>query len=199
MAVITLGYHGYNQTLRKDHILTDRTARLETVKRRGLRYLQGLFHQNVADLLKIIQWNIDNNVHLYRISSALAPHITNSELIRGRNVYTLAYKFPKRTKQILQQIGKLAKEHRMRLTFHPGIFVALNSPTASVITNSLRDIYYHFELFHAMRLWPYSDGAILVLHGGGVYGDKAAAMERWIDTYAHIPGMIRQFIVLEND
>src|SRR5271165_1582110 len=114
--MLTLGYHGYNKELRAEHILISRTTRLNTVAKKGKRYLQELFHKNVLDLLKIIKWNIKNNIHLYRISSDLAPHITNPKLIASGD--KLSYQFPKKTKKILEEVGQLAKEHKMRLTFH---------------------------------------------------------------------------------
>jgi UV DNA damage endonuclease len=42
-----------------------------------------------------------------------------------------------------------------------------------------------------------SDG-VMVIHGGGVYGDKAATIRRWIDRYHKLPESIRRRLVLEN-
>jgi UV DNA damage repair endonuclease len=40
---------------------------------------------------------------------------------------------------------------------------------------------------------------VFVLHGGGVYGDKKAAMKRWGETFDNLPKHIKDYVVIEND
>ena len=42
-----------------------------------------------------------------------------------------------------------------------------------------------------------SDEAVMVVHGGGVYGDKEATIKRWCEQYHQLP-VVRRFLVLEN-
>lgn len=70
----------------------------------------------------------------------------------------------------------------MQIDFHPGQFFVLNTPKESV--------------FDAMRIQPNHS---LVLHIGGVYGDKAAALSRFIENWALVPADIQKMIMLEND
>ena len=41
--------------------------------------------------------------------------------------------------------------------------------------------------------------AVVIVHGGGVYGDKASGRQRWVETYRQLPEIVRRRLVLEND
>lgn len=198
---IYLGYPSVNHTLRKEHILINRTIRQATIhklnlaqKNAGIKRLQELFCANVDDLLKIIEWNVKNKIHFYRISSGIAPHITNPEFLprdarASQLVYDMHVAAP-----ILRRIGEIARGADMRLTFHPGLHVALSSPNPKVITAAIRDLWYHYKILKLL-----GSGGAIVLHGGGRYDDKQAAMRRWVHIYTRIPARVRALIVLEND
>ena len=98
---IRLGYACINTYLRRRHIFTSRTARQETINKMnrefrssGMKFAQELLKKNLQDLLTILQWNEKNRIRLFRVSSEIAPHITNPYFIpkskRG-NPKTLAY------------------------------------------------------------------------------------------------------------
>lgn len=40
--------------------------------------------------------------------------------------------------------------------------------------------------------------SVMVVHGGGVYGDKEKTIERWCENYNKLPNMIKKRLVLEN-
>jgi UV DNA damage endonuclease len=40
--------------------------------------------------------------------------------------------------------------------------------------------------------------SVMVIHGGGVYGDKPATRKRWCENYLKLPEKIRRRLVLEN-
>ena len=40
--------------------------------------------------------------------------------------------------------------------------------------------------------------SVLVIHGGGVYGDKPGAIKRWVENYCKLPQIVRNRLVLEN-
>ena len=70
MEKLQLGYACINTELRKKRIFTNRHMRKATFESKGINYASELNLQNVKDLCTIIQWNIDNGIKLYRMSSA---------------------------------------------------------------------------------------------------------------------------------
>jgi UV DNA damage endonuclease len=201
MNKIYLGYPSINHSI--EGIKLNRTLRQNTIctleaqkKGSGIAHLQKLFYRNVEDLLKIIEWNVEHKIYFYRISSGIAPHITNIFAIcKNANTKSLLYNM-KIAAPLLRKIGEIAQSVNMRLTFHPGLHVALSSPNPAVISAALRDLLYHYKLIKLMRL---DKNAVIVLHGGGRYDNKSTAMNRWMHVYTHIHADIQKLIVLEND
>jgi len=198
---ITLGYHGLNHTLRKQHIFADRTVRqntLEQLKGKKIVYLKELCKRNVEDLYKIMLWNVENKIHFYRLTSGLAPHITNPVFIPKKYhhdyralVYSLEYLRP-----VFKKIGDLAKKYDIRITFHPGQHVSLSSSNEEIIIKSYRDLYWHAKILDMMGL---DYNSIIIVHGGGTYGDKPSAMKVFIKNFKRMPAALRRRIALEND
>ena len=69
-----------------------------------------------------------------------------------------------------------------------------------MIKNALRDLDYHAELLSLLKLPPQQDrDAVMILHMGGVFGDKAATLDRFRENYKTLPQGVKDRLVLEND
>jgi UV DNA damage endonuclease len=69
-----------------------------------------------------------------------------------------------------------------------------------VIANAVRDLEYHDEMLSLLKLPPQQDrDAVMILHLGGTFGDKAATIQRFRENYAKLSDSIKKRIVLEND
>jgi UV DNA damage endonuclease len=192
------GYAGINTVLRKEHIFMSRTCRLATIKNASTELVKEMMVKNLEDLLKILKWNKHNNIKLFRMSSEFAPHITNPELLGTadkKNFRKLAYD-PKFCAALLRKIGNYAKKHEMRLTFHPSPFIVLGTNNPDVLLRSKRELYFHSKILDLMGC---DLNSCVVLHGGGIYGDKPAAKLRWVAAFNGLPEMIKNRIVIEND
>jgi UV DNA damage endonuclease len=98
---------------------------------------------------------------------------------------------------LLPQVGALAKRYGHRLTTHPGQFTQLGSPHESVVRSSIRELEYHAEMLDRMGI---DQDGVMIIHGGGVYGDKAAALARMKSVIQHkLSARVRARLVLEND
>lgn len=64
----------------------------------------------------------------------------------------------------------------------------------------MRDLEYHDELLSLLKLPPQEDrDAVMILHLGGTFGDKAATLDRFRTNYSALSDSIKARIVLEND
>ncbi|KAG6897888.1 hypothetical protein C0992_009372 [Termitomyces sp. T32_za158] len=163
-------------------------GRLESLKKNGIGWVKELGKKNVEDLLTMIQWNEDNkNIRFLRISSEMFPFASH-----GDHGYSLDY-----CHDLLAEVGILANKYGHRLTTHPGQFTQLGSPRSEVLKSSIRELEYHCEMLDRMGIGV--DG-VMVIHGGGIYDDKAATIERIKRTVTELlPQNVRNRLVLEND
>lgn len=71
----------------------------------------------------------------------------------------------------------------------------MSSKDPKVIANSIRDLEHHAQVLNLMNLGPDS---VMIIHGGGVYGDKCSALERLKTNIRNLEPSIKQRLVLEN-
>ena len=187
-----LGYACINLTLAKNNpkITTNRSMVKKTFLNKGAIYAGELALQNVKDIIKILEWNLKNNIFFFRISSDIFPwasHYNISNLPQYNEI-----------KDKLLEAGHFAKKNNIRITAHPGPFNVLVSPNENVIKNTFIDLKMHGELFDMMKLEKsvYNKSNI---HCNGVYGDKKSAMKRFCINYKKLPISIQSRLTVEND
>jgi len=185
---VQLGLCCLNETLRaqKPTVFASRSIILRTLHEQGVDFLKEKILRNLQDLLIMMEWNEQNGIKVFRLSSGLFPHKSNA---RAQD-YSLNF-----AKRQLEIIGETAKKYNQRLTFHPGQYNVIGSPHEKVVESTTRDLLYHAEVLDAMNLPPDS---VMVIHGGGTYGDKEATISRWCNNYLEMPDPIRRRLVLEN-
>ena len=185
---IQLGLCCLNIELRecKPSVFSSRSVILKTLHEKGVDNLKAKIVENLQDVLIMMDWNEANGIKVFRLSSEMFPHISNP----NAPDYTLEF-----AKDLLKRIGEKSKKYNQRLTFHPGHFNCLGSPTESVIEHTIRDLDYHASVLDMMELGPDS---VMVIHGGGIYGDKNKTIDRWCEYDLYLPENIRKRLVLEN-
>ncbi len=189
---MNLGYACINLTLsdNKTKITTNRSMIKNTFLKKGLDYASFLSLLNCQDLIKILKWNVDNNINLFRLSSQFFPWASEYNL-----------KDLKHYSQIISTLfesGSFAKKHNLRLTAHPGPFNVLVSPNETVVHNTINDLSIHGEMFDLLGLdrTPYNK---INIHCNGVYGDKISAMNRFCENYQKLPISVQSRLTIEND
>ena len=185
-----LGYACINMTLGKQKITTNRSMIKKTFNERGINYASELGLQNVRDLVEIVKWNEKNNIKLFRMSSDFFPWSSEYKLSDMPHY--------NRIKNILAGVGHLANSYNQRLTSHPGPFNVLVSPNENVVSNTIRDLSIHGEIFDMMGLsqTPYNK---INIHCNGVYGDKISAMDRFCKNFERLPKSVQNRLTVEND
>jgi UV DNA damage endonuclease len=158
----------------------------------GRKFVQDLGIANARDIVKMIRWNERYGIKFMRLSSEMFPFASHD--VHG-------YKLAPFASEVLAEAGKVIGELGHRVTMHPGQFTQLGSPRKEVIIAAVRDLEYHDELLSLLKLPPQQDrDAVLILHMGGVYGDKASALARFKESYTTLLSpSIKNRLVLEND
>ncbi len=177
----------------KDEEIAFRTTTakvLSTMSRdEQLKKLSGICYDNSQSLLLAVQTVQRLGIGAFRIMSPLFPRMTHPEV--GYSLDDLPD--GEEISSLLADTRSFAQVQDIRLSFHPDQFVVLSSPHPKVVDNSIRELKYQAWLAEAV-------GAnVINLHGGGVYGDKLSALQRFCDVFTDLPENIRSRLTLEND
>lgn len=184
-----LGYACINLSLGSD-ITTNRTLTKKTFEKLGADYVSELALKNVSDIIKILEWNLKNDIKFFRLSSDIIP--------RDDMVALQDLKDFEQIKNKLKEAGDFAKQNNIRITSHPGPFVVLSSPHEHVVDNSIKNLELHGFIFDLMELDKTSYNKINI-HCNGVYGDKLSAMDRFCDNYNKLSDSVKNRLSIEND
>jgi UV DNA damage endonuclease len=185
-----LGYCCINTTLREKGIFTNRGMIKKTFLTKGTEYVSELVLLNLQDLFKILEWNLENNIRIFRISSTIFPWMSEYNL-KDLPQWNLI-------QSELTRIGNFVLENNMRVGFHPGQFCVLPSPTAKVVTNTINELDKSAEILDLMGL-PINHQYSLNIHVGGSYGDRISTMERFCTNFSRLSDSAKKRLVIEND
>lgn len=147
-----------------------------------------LIEHNLNVLESTIDYNIRHQNKMFRVSSSLIP-FGSSDL----NTLDWENHFSSTFERIKDKI----KNNDIRISMHPGQYTVLNSPSEEVVENAIKDLEYHTKVIRLLA--PY-DNSKIIIHVGGIYNDKDAAMERFVDVYNNrLASEIKRYLVIEND
>ena len=185
---VQLGLCCMNTTLKKEKIpvYCSRRIIMRIIDEKGIDELKQRVIKNLQDLLKMIDWNEENGIKVFRLSSELFPHKTYPK------VPDYDYDF---AIDLLKQIGEKARKYNHRLTFHPGQYNVLASNTKKTYQQTIKHLTYHNEVLELMEM---GKDSVMVIHGGGVYGEKEKTKLRWCENYQKLKKNIQDRLVLEN-
>lgn len=142
---------------------------------------------NLAALEKMIDYNRKNNIKLFRISSDLIPFGSSPvNALPWWDIHAEAF----------QHIGAKIRKSGMRVSFHPGQYTVLNSPDEDVVARAILDLAYHAKMLECLGV---DNQHKIVLHVGGIYGDKKEALERFEQNFRRLPEAVRNRLIIEND
>ncbi len=144
---------------------------------------------SIGYLRDIFAYCAKKNIRMYRMSSDVAPYATHPDMPQFHTQV-------RECRDELAELGREARRLNLRLSFHPSQFVVINSPDPELCRKSVADLDSQAEILDAMELGP---EAVLVIHGGGTYGDIEASMDRWVRSWETLSEPVRRRLVLEND
>jgi len=191
-----LGYACMNLSLcekrrKADRFFTDRTLRMD---RFSLERVGELGARNAADLLPILQWNVANGIHFFRIGSGMFPFMDHPML--GYEITDLLPEHQASIRASLITAGWYAKTNRMRLSCHPGPYTCIASPDPQIVLKSIKCLAMHSLIADILG---YGDEFAINIHMGGVYGDKHSTAGRFLKSFCALDPSIKRRLTLEND
>jgi UV DNA damage endonuclease len=144
---------------------------------------------SIAAMHRILDYLDAKDIRMYRMSSDFVPYATHPDMrqFHGQIEGNAA---------ALRRLGRAARELDIRLSMHPSQFVVLNALDESIAEKSILDLDSQALLLDTMEQGP---EAVVVLHVGGVYGDKEAAIERFVASFPRLGDAARKRLVIEND
>lgn len=149
--------------------------------------LLNIIEHNLNSLNNVINYNIENNIKLFRVSSDLIPFGSSKvNNIPWWDIFS--------TK--LSQIGEKIKSTNMRVSMHPGQYTVLNSPKEEVVLRAIEDLNYHNRVMDSLGLGKENK---IILHIGGVYNNKQKAIKNFILNFQLLSKDVKERLVIEND
>jgi len=184
------GYAAINLTLAAEKIQVNRSMVKKTFLEKGLSYVSTLALANITDFEKVIDWNIQNKLLFYRMSSDMIPWMSEFEIADLPDYEEI--------RNILARCGEKAVKSSLRLSFHPGPFNVLATNTETVLTKTIKELRQHAEIIDLLNL-PATPYAKINIHVGGAFGDKTSALTRFAESYVRLPDNTRKRLTVEND
>jgi len=169
--------------------VTTATAMQRLPRREQLARFTELCAGNAEALLAALQFCAARGIGSFRILTPIMPVKTHPTV--GYRVEEL----PGADEIVAQfrRCGEFARANNIRTGFHPDQFVVLNSPDANIVARSIADIEAQAELAE----WTNAD--TVNIHGGGGYGDKRSALERFRRNLEKLSPRARSRLTVEND
>lgn len=181
---IRLGYACISKTL--DNVTTSTNYTLTSFnKEKDYEKLNKIIMSNFLALEKIIDYNIKNNIHFYRLSSKIIPLATVDNISIDYSKY----------EEVCNRIGDKINKSNMRVDIHPDQFCVLNSVNKNIVLNSYKIIEYHYKLLEMLKI----KNKVIILHIGSKAGLKKSAITRFINNLNVLKNEIRNSIIIEND
>lgn len=177
-------------------ITGSRSITIKTIKEKGFEEAEKRSLDNIKDLGKIMEWMKKIGISVFRLPSDMIPHGSNRDLKkidkeRGKSYNNLDF-----CKKELGELGEKAKSLGIRCTFHPGQYNQLGTERREVLKRTYYELDMHCKILDLMGV---DKDGVVVLHGGGTYGDINKTSERIIKVINLLPERITSRLVLEND
>lgn len=151
-----------------------------------LNKLKEVTRSNIYDLEKILNYNIENQIHFYRITSNLIPLGTHPDV---------TFDYRKYFKKDFEYIGNIIRKNNLRIDSHPDQFNVINSIKENVVENTIKSLKFQSQIFEDIN---YKQGK-MVIHIGSSQGGKEESIERFINNLKYFPNEVVSRLILEND
>lgn len=182
---------GINEGLKKkDEISVNRGMIKKTFDTKGLAYCSELAILNLKDCLKILKYNVKNDIKVYRMSSDMFPWFThyNLEDLPNWNIII----------SLLKEIGEYILSNDIRMGCHPGPFVVLASENLDVVQKSIDELNKHSQMLDLMGL-PVNTYYSVNIHLNTTKPTLEDAAQRFCNSFWLLNDSTKKRLTVEND
>ena len=158
----------------------------EFSKNNDYEKLDKVIKSNFESLIEILNYNIKNNIHFYRLTSKLIPLATLNKV---------KFEYIDKYKMYYDRISSIINENNMRIDVHPDQFCVLNSTNKQIVDNSIGILEYHYSILNALNI----KNKIIILHVGSNTFGKENSIKRFINNFNKLPDYLKEVIAIEND
>lgn len=142
---------------------------------------------NLGVLFRLLAYNARNGIRMFRITSDLVPF--GSSPVNPLPWWDMH-------RETFETIGAFVREHDIRVSMHPGQYTVLNARESDVVHRAVLDLAYHARV---LDLLGTGQDSKIILHVGGVYGNREDAMDRFADHWRTLDKAITRRLIIEND
>ncbi|MFP4013461.1 MAG: UV DNA damage repair endonuclease UvsE [Chitinispirillaceae bacterium] len=142
---------------------------------------------NLDCLQRILEFNMENNLLFFRITSDLVPFASHP---------VCTYNWQDHFSGKFKSIGQYIRRHNMRISMHPDQFVLLNAKESRIVESSIKELQYHAEVLDLLGM---DQTAKIQIHLGAAYGDKETSIGRFISCFSSLDQAVKRRLVIEND
>lgn len=155
-------------------------------------YLHGIVEHNLNAVQAIMEAvaGMDEQLRMLRLSSDLFPLFTVEDLPTN---YYRSNTFRKLVEPRLKLFGDFARQHGIRLSFHPAQFVVLGSPMEQVVTSSIKELEYHAYMARCMGYAREHGDMKCTIHLAG-----KTSVNNFLKNYYKLSPEARKIVVVEN-
>jgi len=177
---VRIGYPCINTTLN----CRNRTFRLRSYSEERLVETVA---SNLECLRRTLEFNAARGLLFFRIHSGFVPFASHP---------ICTFDWRGRFREAFSDAGNFIRSNGIRISMHPDQFTLINSVDEEIFTRSVRELAYHCDL---LDLLGTDASAKVQVHVGGVYGDRQASMERFVERWGKLVPAVRRRLVIEND
>jgi len=175
---------------KKEQILVNRSMVRKTFDSKGLPYVSELVILNLKDTLKVLDWNLKNEIYIYRMSSDSFPWMSEYLFDDLPNFDVIS--------NLLKSIGDKVKSNDMRISYHPGPFNVLASTRQEVIHKAIAELDQHAYLMDLMGL-EQSTFYPINIHIGTTQPSREVAAKKFCESFQLLSDSCKKRLTVEND
>ena len=175
---------------KKDHILVNRGMVRRTFDAKGLSYVSELIILNLKDTLKVLDYNLRNDIFIYRMSSDSFPWMSEYRFQDLPNFNSI--------QTHLKFIGDKIKSNNIRVSYHPGPFNVLASENPNVVIKTIDELNKHSELMDLMGL-EQSTFYPINIHINTTQPTREDAAKRFCEGFSKLSDSCKKRLTIEND